>query len=43
MPSAEGFVMSSNNARLLGLVWEIWGSLESTLYRRKRLAAVLDR
>ncbi len=36
MPSVEGFVMPSNDARLLGLICEIWGSLESSLYRRKR-------
>lgn len=34
--SVEGFVMSSNNARWLGLVCELWGSLESSLYGRKR-------
>ncbi len=28
--------MLNNKARLLGLAREIWGSLESTLYRRKR-------
>jgi hypothetical protein len=34
--------MSSNDARLLGLIWEIWGSLDSTLYGRKRQAEGLD-
>lgn len=42
MLSVEGFVMLSNDARLLGLICEIWGSLESSLYRRKRQAEDLS-
>jgi hypothetical protein len=42
LPSAEGNVMLSNKARLLGLICELWGSLESSLYRRKRQVADLS-
>lgn len=36
MASAEGFVMLSNDTRLLRQMCEIWGSLESSLHLRKR-------